>query len=1020
MDIPTTTVQAIFDQAAVGIAQIGLDGTWLLVNNRYCQMLGYSEPELRTKTLQDLTHPEDRAEVLAGRRKLLEGLIPSHSMEKRFMRKDGSVFWGRLHRSLLRDDDDLPKFFIAVVEDITQKKEAERALRDSEQRLALATNAAGLGLWDFDLHTGMIVTSGEYARLYGLGLDHLLLTHEEWLGLIHPDDRQWLQVLLRESIETNRIWEAEYRVVWPDGTIHWLLGKGHVFRDDSGGPVRMAGVSLDITDRKRTEEQRLRLASIVESCEDAIFSKDLDGTILSWNSGAEKLFGYPAEEIMGRPLSLLLPPERLYEFPQILERIQSGAHLEHYEVTRMRKDGRRVELSVTISPIRNGAGVVVGNSAIARDITERKHAEEALRESQQRYKESQQRLELAQEAGGIATWDWDIVANQTHCSKEYARLYGLPEDDLAHPPEEWLQLVHPEDRVRVQGELNRALDGNGHYDTEFRVLWPDGTVHWLMGKGEVFSDSSGRPVRMLGVNMDISERKYAERVLRESEERFRNMADTAPVMIWVSGPDRLCTFFNKAWLAFTGRTMEQESGNGWAEGVHPDDLGRCVAHYCSSFDARQTFQMEYRLRRADGQYRWVLDNGVPRFASGGIFAGYIGSCIDITELRRTQEESLARQKLESVGVLAGGIAHDFNNLLGAILAQAELAETQLADGESPTEGIRRISAMASRGAEIVRQLMIYSGQDKADPVEPLNLSQLVEEMLELLKVSISKHAVLKTDLSQDLPAVRGRASQIRQIVMNLVINASEAIEERGGVIEVITSHVVLPRESGRGAPAGLPAGNYVGFEVSDTGGGMTKEVQAKVFDPFFTTKFAGRGLGLAVVQGIVRDHGGAINLISEPGQGTTIDIFLPCAGKTCPSNRDIAQPATGTEHRPASGTVLIVEDEDALRLAVAQMLRKRGFLVIEASDGSSALELVRAHKDEIDAMLLDITLPGVPSRVVFEEARQLHANLKVILTSAYSRQAVDASFTGLPVEGFLRKPFQLVELVGSLQEVLSA
>jgi PAS domain S-box-containing protein len=518
----------------------------------------------------------------------------------------------------------------------------------------------------------------------------------------------------------------------------------------------------------------------------------------------------------------------------------------------------------------------------------------------------------------------------------------------------------------------------------------------------------------------LTDRKQAEAALRESEERFRNMADTAPVMIWMSGPDKCCTFFNTAWLAFSGRTMEQECGNGWAEGVHPADLDRCVAHYSSSFDARQNFHMDYRLRRADGQYRWVLDNGVPRFESGGAFAGYIGSCIDITELRRTQEETLSRQKLESVGVLTSGIAHDFNNVLGGILAEAELAAIQLAEGESPIDGLQRISTVARRGAEIVRELMIYSGQDKLDPIEPLDLSGLVEEMLELLKISISKHAVLKTDLQRDLPAVRGRASQIRQIVMNLIINASEAVEERRGVIKVTTSRIVMTQESRTDSPPQLPAGDYVNLEVSDTGVGMTEELQAKVFDPFFTTKFAGRGLGLAVVQGIVRDHGGAINLVSAPGQGTTFGIFLPCIGETAHSSSAGIAPVSEKEDSPLSGTVLFVEDEGVLRGAVSQMLRRKGFFVIEAADGSSALELVRGYRDEINVMLLDITLPGVSSREVFEEVRQLRPGLKVILTSAYNWETVDASFSGLPIKGFVRKPFQLVDLVGLLQDAASA
>jgi CheY-like chemotaxis protein len=315
--------------------------------------------------------------------------------------------------------------------------------------------------------------------------------------------------------------------------------------------------------------------------------------------------------------------------------------------------------------------------------------------------------------------------------------------------------------------------------------------------------------------------------------------------------------------------------------------------------------------------------------------------------------------------------------------------------------------------------MIYSGQDKADPVEGLDLSRLVEEMLELLKVSISKYAVLKTDLHQGLPAVRGRTSQVRQIVMNLIINASEAVGEKGGVIQVTASRIVLPLGAGLGSPPHLPAGDYVKLEVSDTGGGMAEEVQAKVFDPFFTTKFAGRGLGLAVVQGIVRDHGGAINLVSVPGRGTTFGVFLPCIGETAHSSRAANTPASGMEHRPRSGTVLIVEDEDVLRLAVSRMLRKQGFRVIEAGDGSSALELIHAHKDEIDVVLLDVTLPRVSGREVFAEVRQLRPNLKVILTSAYSRETVDASFAGEAIEGFIRKPFQLVDLVGLLQHAVS-
>ena len=381
---------------------------------------------------------------------------------------------------------------------------------------------------------------------------------------------------------------------------------------------------------------------------------------------------------------------------------------------------------------------------------------------------------------------------------------------------------------------------------------------------------------LLGID-DVTERQErAEAILHESEQRFGNMADAAPVMIWVAGPDMACTFFNKGWLVFTGRTMQQEGGNGWTEGVHPLDLDRCLAIYSSSFQARRSFQMEYRLRRADGEYRWLLDYGVPRFETDGTFAGYVGSCTDITDLKRTQAEDLAKQKLESVGTLASGIAHDFNNLLGGVLAHAELALMEVASGSNPEPELDRIRAVAIRGSEIVRQLMIFAGQETEVP-ELVDISRIVDDMIELLRVAVSKHAAIETSLGRDLPAVRANPAQLRQVVMNLITNASEAIGDRDGVIRVATEHVTVTRESPAAASERLPEGDYLQLEVSDTGRGMTPETQARVFDPFFTTRQAGHGLGLSVVQGVVRSLDGAIQVVSATGQGHDLpDIPALC------------------------------------------------------------------------------------------------------------------------------------------------
>jgi PAS domain S-box-containing protein len=656
----------------------------------------------------------------------------------------------------------------------------------------------------------------------------------------------------------------------------------------------------------------------------------------------------------------------------------------------------------------------------------------------------------------------------------------------------------------------------------------------LLADERVLSDMYAAREKALRATVEIDEHLKTEALLRAREERFRTMANTAPVMIWIAGADKLCTFFNKGWLDFTGRSLEQELGNGWAEGVHPEDLDRCVAIYHSSFDTRHDFTMEYRLRRRDGEYRWVLDSGTPLY-DRGTFSGYIGSAIDvseqkrieerlrtsearllkaqrlarvgnweldlkagtiywsdemlrtlgfprngpvdfeaflntvypgdrariqavdekvrasevpieveyrivrpdgqvrfvrsiveatrddqgtpagivgasqdITDSRRAQDEAFARQKFETLGTLAAGIAHDFNNLLGAVLAQAESAAEALAAGTHPNEELKLIQLSAIRGSEIVRQLMAYCGEEN-EALELVDISRVVEEMADLLRISLSRHAVLETDLHKDLGFVSANTGQIRRILMNLMTNASEAIGDRSGVVSVRTSCVTLSQEtSGANAEHGLRS-DYVQLEISDTGCGMPLEMQAKVFDPFFTTRSSGRGLGLAVVRGLVQSLQGTIRLESEPGKGTKFQVLLPCASSAAEGmNRgtDLTREQPGQSH----GTVLIVEDEDELRRPVSKMLRARGFTVIQIGDGDSALEAIRSPENHIDILLLDITLPGASSREVFEQATRLRPEMKVIVTSAYSREMAAESLSG-KVQHFIRKPYRLSDLM---------
>ena len=639
------------------------------------------------------------------------------------------------------------------------------------------------------------------------------------------------------------------------------------------------------------------------------------------------------------------------------------------------------------------------------------HLQDAMHQLEDALRDSQSHLALAQSTARLGIWDQDLQTNTSVISAEYARLHGLSPDRRHLTHAEWLGAIHADDRQGVQELMRETVQQRRNLDTEFRVVWPDGTVHWLLTKGQVCFNDSGRPVRLAGVALDLTARKEAEVALRESEERFRNLADSAPVMIWVAGTDKVLNFFNKTWLEFVGRTVAQELNNGWVQSVHPDDLDECAASYSSAFDARQTFHIECRLRRADGEYRWVLCTGVPRFADG-IFAGYIGSDVDITDLKRAQEEALARQKLESLGLLSAGIAHDFNNLLGGILATSEVILSELPAGSPAHGGVQTIKNVANRGAEIVREMMAYSGQGTPG-FEPVDISRVVAEMMQFLSVSVDKGSQLKVDLEPNLPAVRANAAQVGQIVMNMVVNASEALEAKEGVISVTV--VRAQRDS---AGPTLPPGDYVRLEVADTGCGMTEEIQGKIFDPFFTTKAAGRGLGLAAVQGIVRGHGGIMNVDSVPGRGTRMEIFFPCM-------REPAEEARGAAGSAANGnilaaTVLVIEDEEPLRRAVSKQLRRNGLTVIEAGDARSAVNLFRVNAPNIDVVLLDMTLPGMCGRQVLEELRQIRPGIKVIVTSAYSEEYVLNVMKALKPWLYIRKPYQFTDLMDLLRKTCSS
>ena len=506
--------------------------------------------------------------------------------------------------------------------------------------------------------------------------------------------------------------------------------------------------------------------------------------------------------------------------------------------------------------------------------------------------------------------------------------------------------------------------------------------------------------------------------LAQSELQYKEIFDNISVCMFLLDVTSDGRFkfagFNPSEEKAVGLTSAEVSGK-FVEEVFAEELAKkLTATYRRCLEAGTPINYDDELNLPSGR-RNFHSNLIPMRNSSGRIHRIVGACIDTTDFKRTQDEALARQKLESLGVLAGGIAHDFNNLLGGILAQAELAETELAVGSPPGQELQAIKTVAIRAGEMVRELMVYSGQDEAR-LEPLDLARLVEEMLELFKISISKHATLKVDLPKNLPAIRANAVQMRQIVMNLITNASEALGDKEGVISVTIAKVESEQEAFADFQSDPSADGQLRLEVRDTGCGMTAETVAKIFDPFFTTKLSGRGLGLAAVQGIIRSHGGTINVVSAPGQGSRFEILLPCIGQPASDTPDTAIAASAPESGSVAGTVLVVEDEEILRLAVSKMLQKAGFSVIEAADGTNGADLFRVNEHRIDVVLLDVTLPGMSGGEVLKEMRRIRPGVKVILTTAFNKDNALSSIDEQLPWGYVRKPYQFRELISLLRK----
>jgi len=480
-------------------------------------------------------------------------------------------------------------------------------------------------------------------------------------------------------------------------------------------------------------------------------------------------------------------------------------------------------------------------------------------------------------------------------------------------------------------------------------------------------------------------------------------------------------YTNQKWAEYTGLSHEESCGDGWIKPFHPDDLQKAWDLWQAVTKREGHYSLEARLRGANGAYKWWLVRGEPVFDETGGILKWFGTCTDIDEVKKAEEERLAleqqmlqTQKLESLGILAGGIAHDFNNILMAIMGNASLALMKLAPESPVVSNLQQIELASERAADLAKQMLAYSGKGKF-LIEALDLNALIEEMLHLLKVSISTNAFLRLNLVENLPAVEADATQMRQVIMNLVLNATESLGEEGGIITISSGCVECNRDYLKDvwANENIGEGLYVHVEISDTGCGIGRETIGKIFDPFFTTKFTGRGFGMAAVQGIMRGHKGAIKVTSEPGIGSTFRLLLPALGHQI----EAIVSEIATEQWQGSGTILLVVDEEFVLEVVPKMLKELGFFVVTADSGKKALEIVVSGVD-ISLVILDLTMPGMNGEQCFKELRKVRPNLKVVISSGFSEQEVVPRFTVGGLAGFIQKPYKVPELKAALRQIV--
>jgi PAS domain S-box-containing protein len=761
-------------------------------------------------------------------------------------------------------------------------------------------------------------------------------------------------------------------------------------------------------DRSKNTEKKLiksedRFRGIVYSMADWIWEVDCKGRYTYCSDKVESFLGYTPEQMLGKTPCDFMPPDEAKKIGKVFnKKVVQKKSIKNLENWNIHKNGQNVCLLTNGEPIIDKNGDLLGFRGVDKDITERKLADVALRKSEETHRKLVSNI-----SDVIAVVDKDGIIR--YKSSNVKRLFGWEPSELIG--RHCLYTTHPDDKKRI-GTLCADVFENGQkrIRVEYNYLCKDGSIRPI--ELTAFNLLNDPVIKGLLVNYkDISERKESEKILRESEEKYRTMIERSNDMVWTLDTAGNLTFFNEQTEKITGLRQSEWIGKSFIPLILEEELPMITEIFQKCLKG-ESQHYKFKFKKSDGSILTFSVNTAPLFKNGNV-NGIVSFGRDITEQQKLEFQLAQAQKMQSIGVLAGGIAHDFNNILFPILGYSEMLLDDAPKDSTLKDGLNAIYTGAVRAKGLVQQILTFSRQEKRELVQ-MKMQPIIKEALKFIRSTIPTTINIKQDIQTDCGMIKADPTQIHQVIMNLTTNAYQAMKDTGGELKVSLKEIELSDYDLINCE--MTPGNYLCLKVADTGIGMDKDLITKIFDPFFTTKEKGKGtgMGLSVVHGIVSNIAGTIKVFSEPGNGTEFNVYIPVEKSSSESQqRQIKQSIQGGTEQ-----ILLVDDEESIIKMEKQILERLGYKVTSHTSSMEALEAFRINPDKFDLIITDMAMPNLSGDKLAVELIKICPDIPILLCTGFSENIPQEKLVSVGIKDFLMKPISIKDLAQKVREVL--